>query len=67
MLKITIHLKSLREAKGHTQRSISRLLDMTEDNYARYEQGKIKVIPLDFLDQLCEVLECEVSDILRRE
>ncbi len=65
-MAIQIELKKAREKKKLSQNRLASKLDMTVQNIQRIEAGRAKSIPLDTLDKLCQVLECEVGDILVR-
>jgi putative transcriptional regulator len=39
---------------------------MSLANVQKIEYGKAKSIPLDTLDKLCQILECEVGELLVR-
>lgn len=65
-MPVEIRLKGVRETKGLSQNALARALEMSLANIQKIEYGKAKAIPLDTLDKLCEVLDCEVGDILVR-
>lgn len=39
-------------------------VDITEANLSNFKNNKIKAIKLSTLEKLCEVLQCQPSDIL---
>lgn len=43
---------------------LSEKIGLTLANVSLLKNGKVKAIKLSTLDRLCEVLECEVGDIL---
>lgn len=59
-----VRLKQLREAKGLSQNALARELEMSLANIQKIEYGKAKSIPLDTLERLCLVLDCEIGDLL---
>jgi putative transcriptional regulator len=64
--RIQIRLKQLRESRGLQQNELARRLEMSLANVQKIEYGKAKSIPLETLDKLCQILECEVGDLLVR-
>jgi putative transcriptional regulator len=50
----------------HSQNELARIVEMSLANIQKIERNKAKSIPLDTLDRLCEVLNCEVGDWLVR-
>jgi len=63
---VIIKLKEMRRLKGLSQNGLARLLGMSLANVQKIEYNKAKSIPLDTLDEMCKVLECEVGDLLVR-
>lgn len=59
-----VRLKELRERKGLSQNGLARALEMSLANVQKIEYGKAKAIPLDTLEKLCLILDCEVGDLL---
>ena len=65
---IQIHLKELLRERGMTPRSGKELaakLDITEANLSIFVSGKSKAVRFTTLEKLCEILDCDVSDIIR--
>lgn len=50
-------LKELREEKDITQKEMSKLLNMTQSNYSKLENGKKKIDSLQTLENLAKALE----------
>lgn len=63
-MPVEVRLKQLREAKGLSQNALARELEMSLANIQKIEYGKAKSIPLDTLERLCLVLDCEIGDLL---
>ncbi|WP_392533771.1 helix-turn-helix domain-containing protein [Nostoc sp. C117] len=61
---VEVRLKQLRESKGLSQNALARELGMSLGNVQNIEYNKAKSIPLDTLERLCLVLECEIGDLL---
>ena len=65
-MPVEVRLKEMRAARGISQNELARRLVMSLANVQKIEYGKAKSIPLDTLDKLCGILECEVGDLLVR-
>lgn len=63
-MPVKVCLKEMREAKGFSQNALARALEMSLANVQKMEYGKAKSIPLDTLERLCLILECEIGDLL---
>ncbi len=63
---VRVKLKELRDSRNISQNELARLMEMSLANIQKIEYNKAKSIPLDTLDKLCEILECEVGDLLVR-
>ena len=62
---IQIHLKELLRERGMTGKELAAKLDITEANLAIFVSGKSKAVRFTTLEKLCEILDCDVSDIIR--
>lgn len=58
-----IKVKELRKATMYTQRQVADLLGITESNYRKLENSRIKSISLDTIDFLCTFFKCSPNDI----
>ncbi len=58
------NLKKFREANQLTQAQISKLLGMTRQAYAKYEQGK-REPNFSTLKQIVNILNCSYDDLLK--
>ncbi len=65
-MAVKIALKQIRTARGLSQNGLAQAMGMTLQNVQKIEYGKAKSIPLDTLDKLCTVLNCDVGDLLVR-
>ncbi len=63
-MSVIVRLKELRSRREMSQNELARRLEMSLANVQKIEYNKAKSIPLDTLDRLCEILECEVGDLL---
>ena len=62
---IQIHLKVLLRERGMTGKELAAKLDITEANLSIFVSGKSKAVRFTTLEKLCEILDCDVSDIIR--
>lgn len=65
-MTVIVRLRELRARKEISQNELARQLEMSLANVQKIEYNKAKSIPLDTLDRLCEILECEVGELLVR-
>jgi putative transcriptional regulator len=65
-MPVIVKLKEMRAAKGLSQNALARALEMSLGNIQKIEYNKAKSIPLDTLDNMCRILDCEVGDLLVR-
>jgi putative transcriptional regulator len=56
----------MRKIKNISQNALARELGMSLANIQKMEYNKAKSIPLDTLDRMCDVLGCEVGELLVR-
>ena len=61
---IKLHLKALAAERGITQKAISEQTGVRLATLSAMNHGKVKHIPLDVLEQLCAVLDCQPGDLL---
>jgi putative transcriptional regulator len=64
MSGIYVKLKEIREARGFSQEGLARAVGVSLNTMQRWEYNEIKSASFDTLEKLCEVLECEVEDLL---
>ncbi|MEF2655929.1 MAG: helix-turn-helix domain-containing protein [Eggerthellaceae bacterium] len=55
------------EQRGINNRTLSERLGLTEVHISRLKHGNIKAIRLDTLYALCDTLDCEPGDILKKD
>ncbi len=65
-MTVKITLKQVRKARNLSQNKLAQRIGMTLQTVQRIEYGDAKSIPLDTLDKLCEVLDCQTGDLLVR-
>ena len=59
----TERLMLAREKRGLTQKELSRLIGIKQQQYARYEKG-INIMPITYLYKICLVLNVSADYIL---
>jgi putative transcriptional regulator len=63
-MTVKIKLKEMRVKQGLSQNELARKLEMSLANVQKIEYSKAKSIPLDTLEKLCDVLDCQPGDLL---
>lgn len=58
-----ILLSEVRKKKKLSQNGLARLMDMTVGNIQKIESGKAKSIPIETMDKICQILECQPGDL----
>ena len=62
VLKISERLKEMRKSKGLTQKELADKAGVSESYICQIENGKM--VSLNKLDKLAEVLGCKVKDLV---
>lgn len=63
-MKVILILDMLLSNKGMSQHELSRLTGIRQPTINDMCQNKTKSLPLVNLAKICEVLECEITDII---
>ena len=61
---MTSNIAALREQAGLTQRDIAQELGVTETTIANWERGRSGLDWIDRLIRLCQVLDCDLTDLI---
>lgn len=64
---MTVKLNNLLIEKNISHRELSRLTGIRHPSISEMCNNKTKRLPLDNLAKICEVLECDIPDILELE
>lgn len=64
-MAVKLMLADVRTQRGMTQEQLAQALNMSLSGI-QYLEGKATNVKLYLLDQLCEVLDCEPGDLLKR-
>lgn len=63
-MPIIINLDVIMAKRKIRLNELAEKVDITEANLSNFKNNKIKAIKLSTLEKLCEVLQCQPSDIL---
>lgn len=63
-MNVTIKLAELLERKNISHRELSRMTGIRHPSISEMCNNKTERLPLKNLAKICEVLECELTDIL---
>lgn len=61
---VNVKLEQLLNDKGISQHELSRLTGIRQASINEMCLNKTKRLPLDNLAKICEVLECQITDII---
>jgi putative transcriptional regulator len=62
-MSVKMKIRDLRLEKNLTQRQVADTLGMTESNYRKLENTRVKSISFDTIDTLCKIFTCTPGDI----
>ncbi|MBS0298188.1 MAG: helix-turn-helix transcriptional regulator [Proteobacteria bacterium] len=65
-MAIVVTLDIMLATRKVKSRELAQFVGITEANLSLLKQGKIKGVRLETLDRICEYLDCEPGDILKR-
>jgi len=63
MIKIT--LGAILDEKNMSQKDLAKELNVTENTVSSFKKNKYKSIPIELLNNICTILECDISDIIK--
>lgn len=66
-MKIHITLNELLDKQDISQHELSRLTGIRQPSINEMCNNQTKRLPLDNLAKICEVLECDITDVLKLE
>lgn len=61
-----IDLASVMDAKGISKNHLCRMTGLAYSALQRYYKSELKRIDLDVISRICAALNCEISDILKK-
>lgn len=65
-MPIVLHLDEVMAERGISLNELSERVGITNVNMSRIKTGKVKAVRFSTLDAICDVLECEPGDIIKR-
>lgn len=66
-MSINIKINELLEAKQKTRYWLAKEIGMTHQNLTKLANNQTESIKFDYLEKICDVLECSPNDILSIE
>jgi putative transcriptional regulator len=66
-MPIRVVLNVMMAERNVKSKDLAAYLGITEANLSLLKQGKVKGIRFETLERICEYLDCQPGDILRRE
>ncbi len=63
-MKVILKLDKLLAQKGMSQHELSRLTGIRQPSVNEMARNQTIRLPLDNLAKICDVLECEITDVL---
>ena len=63
---INLRLDELLEAKGHTAYWLGKETGINHATISQLRNGNLKAIRFDYIDKICEALDCEPGDFIVR-
>jgi putative transcriptional regulator len=63
---ITLNLESLLQERGRSFYWLAKETGINQTMVSRMRHNKVKLISLEALDRICEVLECEPGELIVR-
>ena len=61
---IKVHLDKVLEERGMTSKELAEMIGITQANLSILKTGKAKGLRFSTLIAICEILDCQPSDIL---
>lgn len=65
MIKITLLVPLAK--KNMTQKDLAKATNIREAAISKLKRNQLKEYPAEMLNKICEVLECDISDIMHYE
>ena len=66
-MPIRVALNVMMAERNVKSKDLAAYLGITEANLSLLKQGKVKGVRFETLERICEYLDCQPGDILRRE
>ena len=66
-MPIVVKLAVVMADRGVKSKDLAEHVGITEANLSLLKQGKVKGVRFETLDAICDYLDCEPGDIIKRE
>lgn len=67
MMLVREKIRILRKKNGLNTTELGELLGVNQTTISRYENGYVRIIPRDKLEQMCSVFNCDIMDIISND
>ena len=65
-MPIIVRLDVMLAERKMRSKDLARLIGITEQNVSLLKSGKVKGVRFETLDKICEALDCQPGDLLKR-
>lgn len=62
-----VNFKEQMKEKNISQNILSKITNLSVNTIRSYYHGNIKRVDLDVISRICEALNCEINDIIKRK
>jgi putative transcriptional regulator len=64
MARVELKIDDVLEARGKSAYWLAKELEMNHGNLYSYRKNKVKALNLDLLARMCELLKCDIPDLM---
>ena len=64
MARVELRIDEILEDRGKSAYWLAKELEMNHGNLYSYRKNKVKAINLELLARMCELLECDIADLM---
>lgn len=64
MARVELRIDGILEDRGKSAYWLAKELEMNHGNLYSYRKNKVKAINLELLARMCELLECDIADLM---
>jgi putative transcriptional regulator len=64
MARVELRIDEVLESNGKSAYWLAKELEMNHGNLYNYRKNKVKAMNLELLAQMCELLECNIGDLM---
>ncbi|MGA9773461.1 MAG: helix-turn-helix transcriptional regulator [Blastocatellia bacterium] len=65
MAKVELRINEMLEDRGKSAYWLAKELEMNHGNLYSYRKNRVKAINLELLARMCELLECDIADLMQ--